>query len=155
MRRAKVSTPPPGDTGTTMRIGRLGKTACARTIPGASTTPAVARSDEIASRRFVEMVLNWMPFPLVLSRAEPATFARSDVTAVSACPLHAKRRHWERSHKSALTTRVPRRALDSNRSKPKVRGAEVHFLRLARGRSIAGAVVGGAQERAALDDAAR
>src|SRR5262245_17635950 len=24
MRRAKVSTPPPGDTGTTMRIGRLG-----------------------------------------------------------------------------------------------------------------------------------
>src|SRR5262245_66672984 len=70
MRRAKVSTPPPGDTGTTMRIGRLGKTACARTIPGASTTPAVARSDEIASRRFVEMVLNWMPFPLILSRAE-------------------------------------------------------------------------------------
>src|ERR1700747_1404514 len=57
MRRAKVSTPPPGDTGTTMRIGRLGKTACARTIPGASTTPALARSDEIASRRFVEMVL--------------------------------------------------------------------------------------------------
>src|SRR5262245_6404497 len=57
MRRAKVSTPPPGDTGTTMRIGRLGKTACARTIPGASTTPAVARSDEIASRRFVGMAL--------------------------------------------------------------------------------------------------
>src|SRR5215813_3962720 len=41
-----------------------------------------------------------------------------------------------------------------NRSKPKMRGAEVHFLRLARGRSIAGAVVGSAQERAALDDAA-
>src|SRR5262245_63851030 len=57
MRRAKVSTPPPGDTGTTMRIGRLGKTACARTMPGASTTPAVARSDEIASRRFVGMAL--------------------------------------------------------------------------------------------------
>jgi hypothetical protein len=42
-----------------------------------------------------------------------------------------------------------------NRSKPKMRGAEIHFLRLARGRAIARAVVGGAQERAALDDAAR
>src|SRR6516225_8756421 len=61
MRRAKVSTPPPGDTGTTMRIGRLGKTACARTIPGASAAPAVARSDEIASRRFVEMILTGCP----------------------------------------------------------------------------------------------
>src|SRR5215831_12013127 len=61
MRRAKVSTPPPGDTGTTMRIGRLGKTACARTITGASAAPAVARSDEIASRRFVEMILIGCP----------------------------------------------------------------------------------------------
>src|SRR5215467_6159583 len=61
MRRAKVSTPPPGDTGTTMRIGRLGKTACARTTPGASRAPALARSDEIASRRFVGMVLTRCP----------------------------------------------------------------------------------------------
>src|SRR5262249_10847500 len=37
---------------------------------------------------------------------------------------------------------------------PKMRGAEVHFLRLPRGRSIACAVVGSAQKRAALDDAA-
>src|ERR1700730_14470787 len=35
-----------------------------------------------------------------------------------------------------------------------MRGAEVHFLRLPRGRSIAGAVVGSAQKRAALDDPA-
>jgi hypothetical protein len=42
-----------------------------------------------------------------------------------------------------------------NRSKPKMRGAEVHFLRLPCGRSIACAVVGGAQIGAALDDTAR
>ena len=41
-----------------------------------------------------------------------------------------------------------------NGSKPKMRSAEVHFLRLPRGRSIAGAVVGGAQIGAALDNAA-
>src|SRR5438876_10214829 len=57
MRRAKVSTPPPGDTGTTMRIGWLGKLACACTIrPGASTAPVLANSDIIASRRFMGMV---------------------------------------------------------------------------------------------------
>jgi hypothetical protein len=39
----------------------IGKTACARTISGAGTAPAVARSDKIASRRFVEMVLTGCP----------------------------------------------------------------------------------------------
>src|SRR6516165_3079770 len=35
-----------------------------------------------------------------------------------------------------------------------MRGAEVHFLRLPRGRAIARAVIGSAQKRAALDDPA-
>jgi hypothetical protein len=42
-----------------------------------------------------------------------------------------------------------------DRPKPKMRGAEVDLLRLPRGRTIARAVVGCAQIRAALDDAAR
>jgi len=42
-----------------------------------------------------------------------------------------------------------------NRSELKMCGAEVDFLRLPRGRTISRTVVGGAQERTALDHAAR
>src|SRR5262249_54785664 len=90
MRRAKVSTPPPGDTGTTMRIGRLGKTACARTIPGASAAPAVARSDEIASRRFVEMILTGCPPTKGIAQIDTA--ALRDFDPAIRCPLCPRKR---------------------------------------------------------------